>query len=106
MDSIWLIWIFSGLLTYLPRLSFIALQGRWAPPALLRRALTYVPPAVLSAIVFPEVFLRNGNLALSLDNPRLFAGLAAMLVAWRSRNIFLVIAIGMAVLYLAQALIG
>jgi branched-subunit amino acid transport protein len=103
--AIWLTTTAAGVLTFLTRVSFIALLGRWQPPELLRRALRYVPPAVLCAIIFPELLLRDGRLALELDNARLFAGLAAGLVGWRTRNIFLTIAAGMVVLYGLQAII-
>jgi branched-subunit amino acid transport protein len=100
--KIWLILISAGLLTFLTRLSFFVLLDHWQPPDLLRRGLRYVPPAVLSAIIFPELLMYNGALYLSLSNFRLIAGLAAVLVGWRTRNIFLTIAAGMAVLYALQ----
>ena len=71
-------------------------------PAWLRSGLKYVPPAVLSAIIFPEIFLQNGKLAISLENTRLLAGIVAALVAWRTRNALLTIVAGMAVLFLVQ----
>ena len=103
--SIWLTIIVAGILTFLIRLSFIAILHRWQAPDVLRRGLRYVPPAVLSAIIFPELFLHNGALDVSLTNFRMIAGLAAVLVGWRTRNIFLTIAAGMGVLYLLQWLI-
>ena len=68
----------------------------------MRRALHYVPPAVLSAIIFPELFLHEGMMNLSLENHRLFAGLAAVLVAWFSRNTLITILAGMMALFLLQ----
>ncbi|HEX2990780.1 MAG TPA: AzlD domain-containing protein, partial [Anaerolineales bacterium] len=62
----------------------------------------YVPPAVLSAIVFPELFLREDMLDLSLGNERLLAGLFAIAVAWFSRNTLVTILAGMAALFLLQ----
>jgi branched-subunit amino acid transport protein len=59
---------------------------------------------VLSAIIFPELLMPGGTLDISWGNLRLFAGLAAALVAWRTRNVLLTIAVGMGVLYLLQAL--
>jgi branched-subunit amino acid transport protein len=66
--------------------------------------LRYVPPAVLSAIIFPELLMPGGTLTIGWGNVRLFAGLAAALVAWRTRNVLLTIVVGMGVLYLLQAL--
>ncbi len=96
----------AGLLTFLTRLSFIALLGRFELPPLAARALRFVPPAVLSAIIVPELALRGGELQLGWRNARLLAGLAAALVAWKSRNVFLTIAVGMAALWGLQALLG
>ena len=94
-----------GVATYLTRLSFIALVGHREIPPLARRALRLVPPAVLSAIIFPELLRPAGRLDLSLGNERLLAGLLAGLVAWRTRNIFLTIGVGMAALLLLQAIL-
>jgi branched-subunit amino acid transport protein len=96
----------AGLLTFLTRLSFIALLGRFELPPLAARALRFVPPAVLSAIIVPELVLRGGELQLGWRNARLLAGVAAALVAWKSRNVFLTIAVGMAALWGLQALLG
>jgi branched-subunit amino acid transport protein len=96
----WLTMILVGLGTYATRLSFILLFGRRDIPAVIRRALRYVPPAVLTAIIFPELLLPDGQLDLSSGNERLLAGLVAALVAWRSKNVLLTIVAGMAALVL------
>jgi len=84
------------------RFSLIYLFGRFHVPEALRKALHYVPPAVLSAIIFPELFIRNETLNLSLDNYRLMAGLVAILVAWFTKNILITILAGMLALFLLQ----
>ena len=94
----------AGLLTFAIRLSFILLLARVAVPPLLVHALRFVPPAVLSAIVASEIFIRDGAPELSLGNVRVLAGALAALVAWRTRNVFLTIGVGMAALWLAQSL--
>jgi branched-subunit amino acid transport protein len=98
--SIWLVFIIGGLITYAIRLSFILLVDQRSMPLLLKRALRFIPPAVLTAIIIPELLLRNGALDISLNNTRLLAGLAAGLVAWRTRSAVLTIVVGMAVLWL------
>jgi branched-subunit amino acid transport protein len=106
MAESWLIIILAGLLTFGTRLSFIALFGRWQPPALFTRALRYVPPAVLSAIILPELLIHDGVLLLSPLNPRLLAGVLAIAIAWRTRNTILTIGLGMAGLYLIMFFMG
>jgi branched-subunit amino acid transport protein len=100
--NIWLVMILGGLLTFGIRLSFIYLFSHSNLPAWLRSGLRYVPPAVLSAIIFPEIFLQNGELAISIYNVRLVAGIVAALVAWWTRNALLTILAGMAALFLVQ----
>ena len=102
--NIWIPILVAGLLTYATRLSFIVLLGRIELSPRFVRALKYVPPAVLSAIVFPELLLHSGRLDFSFGNFRLLAGVLAALVAWRTRSVLLPIAAGMAALLLLQAL--
>jgi 4-azaleucine resistance transporter AzlC len=100
--NIWLVMLFGGLITFGMRFSLIYLFGRFQVPETMRRALHYVPPAVLSAIIFPELFLRDGSLDISMENTRLLAGLASVLVAWFSKNTLITIIAGMVALFLLQ----
>jgi len=100
--NIWLVMIFGGLITFGMRFSLIYLFGRFQVPETMRRALHYVPPAVLSAIIFPELFLRNGSMDISMENTRLLAGLIATLVAWFSKSTLVTILAGMIALFLLQ----
>ena len=100
--NIWLVMVLGGLITFGMRFSLIYLFGRLHVPETMRRALHYVPPAVLSAIIFPELFFRNGGLDISMENTRLLAGLIAVVVAWFSKNTLITIIAGMAALFLVQ----
>jgi branched-subunit amino acid transport protein len=100
--TLWLVFLAGGLLTFGTRLSFILLFSRFNIPIWLTRALRFVPIAILSAIIAPELFLQSGNLALSFENQRLLAGLLAIFIAWRTRNALLTIASGMLALWLLQ----
>ena len=102
--NIWLVMVLGGLITFGIRFSLIYLFGRLHIPASMRKALHYVPPAVLSAIIFPELFLQNDRMYLSHDNYRLLAGLFAVVVAWFSKNTLVTIIAGMIALFLLQAL--
>jgi branched-subunit amino acid transport protein len=103
--SIWVVMIVVGALTFLTRLSFIALAGRWDAPPLFRSALRFVPVAILTAIVVPELVMHTGTLDLSLTNPRLLAGLLAIFIAWRTKNTVLTIVIGMTAFWVLQMII-
>ncbi len=96
--NIWLVIVIGGLITFGLRFSLIYLFGRFEIPETMRKALHYVPPAVLSAIIAPELLIRDGVLNFSLDNIRLLAGIIAIITAWASRNTLLTILVGMAAL--------
>jgi branched-subunit amino acid transport protein len=96
--DIWLVMILGGVLTFGMRMSFIYLFGRFEIPATVKRGLRFVPPAVLSAIIAPAIFMPNNSLDISLNNYRLLAGVVAMIVAWRTKNALLTILAGMAAL--------
>lgn len=100
--DIWLVMLFGGLITFGMRFSLIYLFGRFEVPDTMRRALHYIPPAVFSAIVFPELFLRGGSLYLTFDNHRLLAGLIAVLVAWITKNTLITIIAGVIALFVLQ----
>ena len=103
--NIWLVMLLGGLITFGMRFSLIYLFGRFHIPETMRKALHYVPPAVLSALIFPALFLSHDVLALSSDNYRLWAGLVAILVAWFSKNTLLTILAGMLALFVLQFLL-
>jgi len=100
--NIWLVMFLGGLITFGIRFSLIYLFGRFEVPETVRRALHYVPPAVLSAIILPELLLRDGNLDLTFTNTRLLAGIIAIVTAWFTRNTLITILVGMAALLLLQ----
>lgn len=101
---IWGIIAAMAAVTFLLRFAFIALEGRLVLPDLARRALRYVPAAVLPALIVPAVLLPAGQLDLSLANPRIVAAALGAAVAWRTRSIFATLAVAMAALLLLQAL--
>lgn len=103
--NIWLVMLLGGVVTFGMRFSLIYLFGRFQIPETMRRALHYVPPAVLSAIIFPELFFKNGMLDISMGNTRLLAGIVAALIAWSTKNTLVTIVAGMVIVLLLQYLL-
>ena len=104
--STWLAIAGVGAVTFLLRASFIAFADSHRFPGWFRQALAFVPPAVLAAIVAPGLVMRDGAFDLSWRNPRLIAGLLAILVAARTRSVLATIVSGMAALWLLQWAMG
>ena len=97
--SLWLAIAGMMVATFGQRASFLLLPPQVQLPALLRRALRYVPAAVLTAIWAPELMLQKGVLSIALGNERLLAGLVAIAIAWRFRVTFGTILAGLAALH-------
>jgi branched-subunit amino acid transport protein len=96
--------LLSGAVTFCIRYSFIAAEGHYQPPPWFRRLLPFVPIAALTALVAPELLLVQGDVMLGGGNPRLWAGLVAILVAAVWRNTMLTIGAGFLALFLIQRL--
>lgn len=105
MSSIWYSIILVGIFTFSTRLSFILLSDKIKLQPIVQRALRFVPIAVLSAIVFPELVQNNATHYLYYF-PRIIAGMFAIFIAWRTRNILLTIITGMLVLYFLSYIVN
>jgi branched-subunit amino acid transport protein len=103
--TLWLALAGMAVVTYLMRASFLLLPPGFETPPLFKRALRFVPAAVLTAIWAPELLLQNQVLYLSPYNERLLAGIAAITAAWRWRLTSLTIAAGLAALHFFDWLI-
>jgi branched-subunit amino acid transport protein len=88
--TFWATLLGMAVVTFALRASFLLLPPGTETPPLLRRALRYVPAAVLTAIWAPEVLVQNEQLP---------AGVVAIAVAWRWRMTFATIIAGLLALH-------
>lgn len=94
-----------GIGTYLLRLSFIGIVGDRVMPEWALVPLRFVAPAVLAALIAPAVLLNDGALDVSpASNPRAIAALVALLLAWKTKSVPVVIAAGLITVWALQAL--
>ncbi|MBF0302324.1 MAG: AzlD domain-containing protein [Desulfamplus sp.] len=78
------------------RYIMLPISGRFNFSPMFERALKYVPPAVLSAIIVPSVLMPDGDtLNLNLDNPYIIGAVAACIVGWFYKNLLLTIVVSM-----------
>jgi len=105
---VWTVILVLGIGTFLLRFSFIQLVGRINLPEPVTRALRFVPPAVLSAIILPALLQDHATDGLNFSpaNPYLLAGIVAALTAWITRSMVMPLATGLATLYLLQWWMG
>lgn len=60
--------LIMALTGFLPRVIPMAIIRKHPIPHWFKVWLTFVPPAIFGALVFPDIFLTEGHLSLSLHN--------------------------------------
>ncbi|WP_423800693.1 AzlD domain-containing protein [Neobacillus sp. SAB-20_R2A] len=85
--SIFLIILGSALVTFIPRVLPIAILSRVELPEWAMRWLSYVPIAVMAALVGQELLMPNGKLSPLTDNLELIAALPAFLITIVTRSL-------------------
>jgi branched-subunit amino acid transport protein len=88
----------AALVTYATRIVGFGLGGRELPPA-LGRFLAYVPVAVFAALIAPDLGLGDAQWA-----ARGLGVVAAAVAAWRTRQLWVGLATGMAAFWLVGLL--
>lgn len=88
------------LVTFGTRYPLLALLSNRSLPEKFTMALNYVPLAVLTAIIVPEILAPEGELILNDSNNALAASLIAILVSIRTKNLLMTIVVGMVVYWL------
>ncbi len=89
--------LFAGMaaVTFLPRFLPMALVSRITVPDQVKAFLDYVPVAVLSALVFPAIFAIDGG-AVGFDAKLLISAVIVSIFAWKFKNLFGSVVLGMA----------
>ena len=104
----WEIWVTIGVLcvaTAATRSSFWMIGHRVTIPPRVQEMLRYAPGCALAAIIGPDLLVgAQGEVQLTIANPKLIAGLAALaFYLWR-RSMLMTIIFGMVVFTLLRVL--
>jgi|SRR5690554_6746251 branched-subunit amino acid transport protein len=91
-----------SIVTQLPRIVPLVVLTRISLPPLIERWLKHIPVAVLSALLFPSLLLSDGSLSLSLDNTALLAAIPCIIIAAKTKNLFLTVLAGIIISALLQ----
>ena len=91
----WISIIIAGVLTYLTRMTMVALVRREMLGDKLKEVLTYVPSAVFPAIIFPAIFINDYGSFIEMNDPKIFAAIVAIIVGYFSRNVIATILSGL-----------
>ena len=87
--------IFAGMLTYLTRMTMIALINRDMLGDKIKSVLEYVPSAVFPAIIFPGIFINDYGAFIEMNDPKIFGALIAVIVGYFSKSIIATISAGL-----------
>lgn len=101
--TIWTVIVLLGVITYLIRFSFLGLLAGRQLPHWAAEALSFVPVAVLPALIAPMVVFAPGTRELA-EPHRPLAALLALGVGMATRNLLAAIAAGMGGFWALRAL--
>ncbi len=93
--DVFLIFVGMGLVTYIPRYLPLALFTRIQVPEIVNRWLSYVPVAILAALLAPGVLMDGPNLFVSYNNPFFVAAIPTFLVAVLTKSMGITVLAGM-----------
>lgn len=95
-----------ALVTFIPRVIPILLLSRRNLPRTVEIWLSYVPVAVLAALLAPALFAPAGEFNLSLNlNPAFWVSIPVFVIAFLTRNLFITVLSGMILIALYRLLI-
>jgi branched-subunit amino acid transport protein len=99
MDNLWLLVLFMGIVTFVPRMLPLTFLNNMRLPRFLNSFLRFVPFAALGALIFPGILSSTGNI-----NSALVGGMVSLLLAFGRVNITLVVFGGILGAYLGGLL--
>jgi branched-subunit amino acid transport protein len=91
-----------ALVTFITRIGAQVIFTSIGIPSWLEKWLKHVPTAFLTALIIPAILLPKGYLDISFNNSYLLAGMAAAVIAYKTKNVLTTIIIGMAIMITAN----
>lgn len=85
MNLFWL-YLILAIVTYASRRAFLRLPSKWLSPR-LKNGLMFIPVGIFAALIFPSLFVQDGNL--TFQPALLLAGAVCLVVMAWSKNVFL-----------------
>jgi branched-subunit amino acid transport protein len=93
----WLLIAGMMLVTFIPRYLPLAFVNHFNLSPFFIHALSYIPVAVLSAIVAQNIFYIDNMLTVSLDNNRLLVAVFAIFIALITKSLWWTVIVGLIV---------
>jgi branched-subunit amino acid transport protein len=93
-------------LTFFTKFAFAVILKKVKISENWNKRLAYIPTAVFTTIIVPSLLAPNEVLELSVRNEYLIAGIAAFLVAYKTKNLAGTVIIGISTVLLLRILLG
>lgn len=84
----------AGLATYFTRFPMMLLSNNKEISPKLSQFMSFIAPAVLTALIVPAIFLKEGKFAVSLNNPYIIASGITVLVAYVTKKMLITVLTG------------
>lgn len=104
-EYIWSVILLMSIVTYVPRALPMLVLSHYGLPKWFTTWLTFVPTAIFGALVFPDIFLIDNHLALTLHNVALWTTVLVVPLALKTKSLGYTIVAGAAVFWLLQQLL-
>ncbi|MBP1731122.1 MAG: AzlD family rane protein [Deltaproteobacteria bacterium] len=105
-ESLWLLFLGMGLVTYVPRWLPLFFLTRWQMPGWLEAWLDLIPSAILSALLMPALITSGEPRQLDLLRPELFVAVPTFLFALKTKSMAGTVVLGMALFWLAGRILS
>ena len=84
----------AALVTYCTRFPLLIYSGPKHIPTWLSRYLSFIAPAVLTALIVPMVFIKQGRPDFSMANQYFIAAVISVLTAYLTKNTLITVVVG------------
>jgi branched-subunit amino acid transport protein len=86
-----------AIVTFVPRFLPMVLLTKWTLPEKMKQGLDYMPTAILSAIVFPLLFLSNTSGSFMIQPQILLSAIPVFVFSWKVRSVWGAVLLGMGI---------
>ena len=93
-------------LTFFTRFAFAVVLKKVKISEKWNRWIVYIPIAVFTTIIVPNLLAPNEEIELSIQNEYLIAGIVTLLIAYKTKNLAGTVIIGISIILLLRALLG
>ena len=104
--NIWLMIIGVSVASFTPRIFPVALFSRYEFPAVVKKWLSFVAPAVLGGLTALSVFAPQGRIDFSVQNIYFWAFLPTFIAAVKFKSLFVTLLVGIVTMAFLNNFLG